>query len=75
MSTEETGEEELKEGERSEGNIILSSLEEETLQEGLPAELPIPPAITTTTVVATTTKKKVTDEFDNYNTDIMSSDS
>ncbi|MGK3755175.1 MAG: hypothetical protein ACI8RD_007484 [Bacillariaceae sp.] len=79
MSTEERREEETKEGEeaKSESSIVVSSLEEEAITAGLqtrlPAELPIPPAITPT--VITTTAKAKAINFDDYDTDIMSSDS
>jgi hypothetical protein len=66
MSTEERErEEEITEGEGSESGIIVSSLEEEKEETRLPTvESPIQPTI----------KTKGT-EFDDYNTDIMSSDS
>ena len=75
MSTEEIGEE-VKKGE-GEGNENSEgedwSWEEEASRIRLPEKLQMPPAITKT-VVTTTTKTKVIG-FDDYNTDIRSSDS
>jgi hypothetical protein len=65
LTEEREREEEITEGEGSESSIIVSSLEEEKEETRLPTvESPIQPTI----------KTKGT-EFDDYNTDIMSSDS
>jgi hypothetical protein len=66
MSTQETGKEEIKEGESSESSIIVLSIEEEKEETILSTLSAIPPTITT---------KEITKEFDNYDIDIMSSDS